>query len=165
MAAEHVTVRAADLESAPDVRKLAALRWEWRLARGGQPPHPFEHFVADLGEWCRAHRDSHRAFLAETVDAAVGMAWYGAYDRVPGPELWFRRSGAIQSVYVQPDHRGGGTGGRLIDAVLDAARAEGLDHLLLHPTEPSVPLYLRHGFAPRDRAMEIDLKARRNPIA
>lgn len=165
MAPTAVDVRRADLLDIEDVRRLAGLRWEWRLDRGERPPHPQERFERDFAEWCRSHDGVHRAFLALGSDgSAHGMAWYGTYDRVPGPEHWLRRSGAIQSVYVTPSERGGGTGGRLIDAVLDAAAAEGLDRLLLHPTEESVGLYQRHGFAARDRAMEIDLRSRRTHL-
>jgi GNAT superfamily N-acetyltransferase len=163
------SVRPADLLDAGDVRSLAALRWEWRIDRGEVPPNPQAAFEQDFAAWCAAHVEGHRAFLATDPEGAVvGMAWFGSYERVPGPEHWTRRSGAVQSVYVTPSARGSGLGAALIEAVLDGAAGDGIDHLLLHPTEESVPLYQRHGFAVRDRAMEIDLRTRptfRKPVA
>lgn len=152
-------VRPADLTSSTDVLALCSLRWEWRLDRGERPPNPRPVFEHDFTEWCAQHAATHRAFLAEIGGDGVGMAWYGVYDRVPGPEHWTRRSGSVQSVYVTPSAREAGIGATLIRALLVHAAAEGLDHLLLHPTDRSAPLYRRLGFAPRDQAMEIDLRA------
>jgi GNAT superfamily N-acetyltransferase len=51
-------------------------------------------------------------------------------------------------MYVIPALRDAGIGRTLLDAAVDHARERGLDGLMLWPSERSVPLYRRRGFAP-----------------
>lgn len=59
--------------------------------------------------------------------------------------------GLLRSVAVVPDRRGGGLGGRLVETVEAAARAAGLGRLYLLTTGDAA-LFLRHGYAPCERA-------------
>ena len=61
--------------------------------------------------------------VAELDGAIVGMAWLAFAPRVPSPRALDRRNGDVQSVYVWPDARGRGVGGRLVDAIVEEARA------------------------------------------
>ncbi|MEJ7650036.1 MAG: GNAT family N-acetyltransferase [Nakamurella sp.] len=81
--------------------------------------------------------------------AAVGVAWlrhFAAADRGYGfvdssvPEL---------SIWVRADHRGRGLGGRLLTALLDAARDAGLPgvSLSVEAGNPARRLYERSGFS------------------
>ena len=74
------------------------------------------------------------------------MAWLVIIERVPGPEKWTRLSGFVQSVYVAPEHRNGGTGSLLMEKLIDGAREEGLEYLSVHPSPRSFPFYRRLGF-------------------
>jgi GNAT superfamily N-acetyltransferase len=65
----------------------------------------------------------------------------------------------VSNFYVQPESRGG-TGTRLLRAVLDWAAAQGVDTIMLWPTPRSRPLYGRHGFTDR-----VDLLALKLPRA
>jgi GNAT superfamily N-acetyltransferase len=147
-----VIVRPADVR---DAGELAALRWRWRVEERGETGLEHLEFERQFAAWMADHPDTHRAWLAESADSAVGMAWLAVIERVPGPQRWRRLSGFLQSVYVAPESRGAGVGRRLIDAAVEAARSMGLDYLSVHPSEKSFPLYRRAGFAGYPGVLEL----------
>lgn len=148
------TVHRAGLDDAAD---LARLRYRWRVdekgERGGEP----ERFAADLRAWWEAYPSTHLAWLARVDGVAVGMAWLAVVPRVPGPEHFDRLAGNLQSVYVEPEHRGAGLAASLVAAVVGHARAAGLGYLTVHPSERSYPVYHRAGFVETGEVLELGL--------
>lgn len=56
-------------------------------------------------------------------------------------------AGGIAMVWAHPDHRASGTGGRLLAAFEDEARARGCDHLFVTSFTFQAPgFYERHGY-------------------
>ena len=141
--------------TAADAPALARMRWDWRVDHGEVPDVDAATYERDLAAWCAAHQDSHLGFVVELDGTVVGMAWLAIVERVPGPGSWLRLSGYLQSVYVEPEHRNVGVGAVLVGALIDEARARGLDYLAVHPSEASMDLYGRLGFAPYGRALEL----------
>ncbi len=152
------TVRRASLA---DSDGLASLRWSWRVGERGERAVSQEEFRARFRRWMSEHEHTHQAFVAEFAGSLVGMAWLAVITRVPGPEIWDRRSGSLQSVYVLPSHRGHGIGGQLVIAAVSAGRELGLDYLAVHPSERSFPLYRRLGFGDAPGVLEMRLRPRR----
>lgn len=154
----RVAVRSA---TATDARALAGLRWDWRVDERGERAESFETFAAAFAAWMSEHERSHVALLAgDTEGEAVGMAWLAVVHRVPGPQIWHRLAGNLQSVYVRPQWRNRGIGELLVAAVIEQARTLGLDYLSVHPSERSFPLYRRAGFAPSSGVLELRLRGR-----
>jgi GNAT superfamily N-acetyltransferase len=56
-------------------------------------------------------------------------------------------------MYVVPEHRDAGVGRYLLDALVAHADAEGLERVVLSPSERSVPFYRRAGFDPADQLL------------
>lgn len=83
----------------------------------------------------------------------MGMAWLAIQARVPSPRAIERRSGDLQRCYVVPEARGRGIGRALADAVLAAARERGLEHVTVHASERSIPVYERAGLRPNHRSL------------
>jgi len=146
----YVHVRRA---TAADARTLAELRWRWRGEEFGESITRDE-FLALFEAWVLGHLDTHTPYLAEVDGEPAGMAWLMVADRVPAPDRPARRYGDVQSVYVVPSLRDAGIGGRLIGAVLDDARARGLEHATVHSSERAVPFYHRLGFRDGQRWFE-----------
>ncbi len=155
-------IRPASPSSDSDVAALAGLRFRWchdeRRESGD-----LATFAPAFATWWREHTTSHLAFLAETDGEPVGMAWLGILVRIPGPEHFRRRSGMIQSVYVEPAARGRGFGAALVDAAIPAAREGGRAYLGVHPSELSYPVYERAGFAQTSGVLELGLTGPRRP--
>lgn len=129
-----------------DAAPLAELRWEFR-AGGGEPAEPHDAFVARCAGWMRLRLASGewRAWVAENEGAIVGHVWVRAIDKIPNPVGERERHAYLSNLYVTPSARGG-VGTRLLGTAIEWASANGVDALLLWPTERSRSLYARHGF-------------------
>jgi GNAT superfamily N-acetyltransferase len=138
---------------------VAALRFRWRAGERGERGLDAASFESAFKDWA-TDRASHTPFVAWRDGVAVGMAWLVVVNRVPGPEVFRRRSGNIQSVYVLPEERGQGVGTQLIERCIAEARSQGLEYLTLHHTELSEPLYRRLGFHAPIRYLELRLDGR-----
>jgi len=78
--------------------------------------------------------------VAENVDGIVGAIGLQAFGNV----------GLLRSLVLAPSIRGAGHGSRLLAALEAAARARGVDELLLL-TETAAPLFSKHGYVVADR--------------
>jgi GNAT superfamily N-acetyltransferase len=71
----------------------------------------------------------------------------------------FDDSFGITNNYVLPEVRGRGIAGGLVAHVAAAAAAaEGLELLIVWPSEPAIPLYSRAGFRWENEVMELRLR-------
>ncbi|MEU4807077.1 GNAT family N-acetyltransferase [Actinosynnema sp. NPDC023587] len=132
----------------PDwMRAVAELRWHWAEEVHGPPPMALDEFVNRFTTWAAEHVDSHRCAVAVRDGRAVGMAWLAVLPRVPHPLAFERTSADVQCVYVVPEERSGGIGGRLIDAVLAKATEIAAERVTVHSSTRAVAAYRRHGFA------------------
>ncbi|WP_165962806.1 GNAT family N-acetyltransferase [Occultella glacieicola] len=131
-----------------ELGQVASLRWHWVHGQpyGGANLPSHDDYVAAAVAWARARADSHVAFIARSSDAAVGMAWLALLERVPAPDRMQRVNGDLQSCYVLREFRGRGIGNRLVAAVLQEAGRRGCEHVTVHASPLSVPMYERAGF-------------------
>ncbi|QPP08755.1 GNAT family N-acetyltransferase [Streptomyces bathyalis] len=134
-------VRTGELEA------VARLRWQWAKERQRTPVTSRDEFVSRFVTWALRNASSHRCVVVARDDEVIGMAWLAVTQRVPHPGAPERASGDLQCVYVSPEERGGGLGGRLIEEVLALARESGLERLTVHSSDAAVPAYLRAGFS------------------
>ncbi|SFR97096.1 Ribosomal protein S18 acetylase RimI [Agrococcus baldri] len=148
--AAAVTVREARDD---ELEALAALRWRWVRESTDEALPDLGAYVVEVAGWARQHRGSHVPFAAVEAGEVVGMAWLAIQARVPSPRALERRSGDLQSCYVVPDARGRGIGTMLADAVLASARERGLEHVTVHASPRSIPVYERAGFRSNPRAL------------
>ena len=149
----EVTIRLAGPTDAP---ALAQLRYDFRAS---QDPvtEPRADFLARCASWMAARLvpgSCWRCWVAEEGGQLAGTLWLQLIEKIPNPVAEAERHGYITNVYVQPARRGGGLGSRLMETCVQVCTAEGLDALILWPSERSRPLYERHGFAVRDDLFE-----------
>ena len=96
-----------------------------------------------------------RIFVGEVDGRVVATAYMQAIGKVPRP--WPNPSwGYVTTVFTRPEFRDKGVGGAVLRALIDHAREEGMEGLLLWPSERSVPFYERLGFR-RDETLELEL--------
>ncbi|HUY77681.1 MAG TPA: GNAT family N-acetyltransferase [Ktedonobacterales bacterium] len=88
-------------------------------------------------------------WLVIAEDGAV-VAGAGAQIRrlLPRPETAVEREALVVNVYVQRTYRRGGLARRLMGAILEWSRAQGIERVALHPTSMGRPLYESLGFVP-----------------
>ncbi|WAC66225.1 GNAT family N-acetyltransferase [Agrococcus sp. SL85] len=152
-AVEVRRARDAELEA------VALLRWRMAHEHGGDVEAASEAaaaYAAEAAAWSRAHADSHVPMVAVADGAVIGCAWLAITARVPTPGALERRSGDLQSCFVVPERRGAGIGRRLAEAVLAEARERGLEHVTVHASPASIPVYERAGFRANPRSLHAD---------
>jgi GNAT superfamily N-acetyltransferase len=151
---EDISIRPA---RPAELAAVAALRWEWLVENGsrdlGEPGDFVRHFVA----WAEENARTHHCTVVVRDDRVIGMAWLAVVQRVPTPRAPRRASGDLQCVYVVPEARDGGLGGRLLRAVLDEARELGLERVTVHSSSRAVPAYARSGFEGSPRLLQARL--------
>ena len=125
-----------------------------RLASLQEAPYAFgSTYEAEVGasedSWRRRLSDRTR-FVPKVDGKVVGTVGAG-----PGE---FDGAAALTALWVDPGFRGRGVGSALVDVVVDWAREEGFNQLLLWVTEVNENaqrLYERHGFARTGRMVEV----------
>jgi GNAT superfamily N-acetyltransferase len=142
------------LASEADLPALAALRRQWTAELDG---HVDDRAFADaFADWWVDERERRTIWLAEG-GTPVGMVNLVEFRRMPRPGRPPSAWGYLGNVYVQPAHRNRGVGGALLGAAVAEARRRGYERVVLNPSEPSVSLYLRAGFAPANGLLLLDL--------
>jgi GNAT superfamily N-acetyltransferase len=140
------------------IRQLGVEDWrvfrEVRLAALKEAPYAFgSTFEREIGasdESWRNRLSDRTRFLAEINGGVAGTVSAG-----PGESAG---AAALTALWVDPGFRGQGIGSTLVQAVVDWARNQGLDQVLLWVTDVNQTaerLYVRHGFARTGRVNEI----------
>ncbi len=135
---------------AADVELLAdAFRRMW-LDNAVPAEHIEPEYRERVQQFVAAGRasDALRFFIAERDGRCVGAAacqlFAGLYPAILRRTL--RCYGYIWGVYVAPDERRQGLGRALTEACVQALRAQGCTHALLHAAPPGRGIYERLGF-------------------
>jgi GNAT superfamily N-acetyltransferase len=153
-----ISVRRAVPDDAP---RLAALRWDFR---SGRAPAIEDRtaFIERCAGWMRRALEPGGVWQCWVAyddgrdDLIVGQVWLQVLTKIPNPVGERDRHAYISNVYVVPEERGG-VGRRLLEAALEWARQQGVDRVVLWPTERSTTLYARHGFVRPGGVMELEL--------
>ena len=136
------------------IEQLAADDWErlravrlWALA---EAPDAFGRTLAEdearpIGDWrARLESDRSATFVASASSGDFGLVVGAVWEGIP-------TAAGLFAMWVAPEVRGAGIGGRLVDAVIDWARGRGSERLLLDVADanlPAISLYRSRGFQP-----------------
>jgi GNAT superfamily N-acetyltransferase len=139
------TIRTATIDDIPHV-----VRHREQMFRDIGTPADFDAMTAASTAWLAgAIADgTYRGWLAMTPDRAVVaggglivMPW------PPGPFTMDPRCGFIFNVYTDRAHRKQGLGRRLMDAMHDWCRGEGIERVALNASTLGRPVYEAMGYA------------------
>lgn len=150
---DDITIRPAH---PGELAAVAGLRWHWILENGGGPAAvDRDAFVRHFVAWAEQNASSHRCMVIVCSDGQLlGMAWLAVVHRVPTPHALHRASGDLQCVYVVPEARDAGLGGRLITETLARAKDLGLERVTVHSTPRAIQAYARQGFENSPRLLQ-----------
>jgi ribosomal protein S18 acetylase RimI-like enzyme len=152
------------LATPADAPALARLRYEFRAVLN-PAKEPEEAFVARCSAWMAdrlAPASPWRCWVYERAGDVAGHLWLQLIEKIPNPAPELEQHAYITNVYVRPGARGSGAGEALLEAALAFCKANGVDSVILWPTDRSRTLYARHGFAVRDDLMEAILDDNRH---
>ncbi|WP_328761169.1 MULTISPECIES: GNAT family N-acetyltransferase [unclassified Streptomyces] len=153
VAMSDVVIRRAEADDAP---ALAAMRWRFKVEDGGaEVPQNEEEFAAECEQWLRSRMVGlWRVWIAEVGGQPCGHVCVCLVEKVPSPYPGSDALGYVTNFYVVPEQRNRGLGRALLDEATGYARAQGLDTLIVWPSERSAPLYRRCGFGEPDELLE-----------
>ncbi len=134
----------ARIATRDDVTALAQLRHSWTTELDGAVEDT--GFAAAFTEWLAAE-EGHRTFwIADRQRRPVGMVNLLTIERMPRPGRPPSRWGYLGNLYVLPDHRLSGVATHLVTTLLGTAARRGLERVLVHPNERSLPFWRRTSF-------------------
>ena len=142
-----------------DVPALAALRASWGASLGGGTVDGVgAGDLADrLRRWWERQPGTRTAWLAVEGERPVGMVNVAVFERMPHAGRPDAHWAYLANLWVEPDRRRRGIASALLSAGLDWSRAEGMERVVLNPSEMSLPLYRSLGFRPADDLLRLDL--------
>jgi GNAT superfamily N-acetyltransferase len=140
-----MTIRHGTDDDRVTLRRL----WEQWQAETDAPPWADTSWEANEAEFDRA-LDANGLFLAEQDGEAVGFVSSWLEDHVA----------RVGDLYVTRAARRGGTGGALVEAVIENLRARGATHLLLSANLESLAFYEKLGFREESRSLVLELEVR-----
>jgi GNAT superfamily N-acetyltransferase len=132
-----------------DVDELAQMRWDFRLE---EAPGATRHDQATFLHACTAFLRQGLAeqrwtyWVAEQDAQIVSHIYIQRIPKVPKPNRLDDALGYVTNVYTRPAYRGKGIGTQLMTHVLQWARAQDLESLIVWPSETSVRFYEQAGF-------------------
>lgn len=142
-----------------DVPALAALRASWGAA--GRDPAAAragaDDLVDRLQRWWDRQGGSRAAWLAVEGERPVGMVNLAVFERMPHAGRSDARWAWLANLWVEPDRRRRGIASALMAAAVAWSRAEGMERVVLNPSEMSRPLYGGFGFRAADDLLRLDL--------
>ena len=130
-------LRDADLQDMRFLRDMLRHAYHWRL---GDPDLPVFRYVQNWGR----HGDA--GVIAFDGPNIYGAAWYRLFpENSPGFGFVSEETPEL-TIAVVPSHRGHGTGGELLEALIERARNEGFSRVSLSAELGQTGFYEKHGF-------------------
>jgi GNAT superfamily N-acetyltransferase len=132
-----------------DVDELARMRWDFRLE---EAPGATRHDQATFLQACTAFLRQGLAeqcwtyWIAQEDAQIVSHIYIQRIPKVPKPNKLDDALGYVTNVYTRPAYRGQGIGTQLMAYVLQWAREQDLESLIVWPSETSIRFYERAGF-------------------
>ena len=146
-----VRIRTAGPE---DASELARLKESWANLSDPATEAELAEFAVELRRWMQEHSDTVTCAVAELDGILIGMAWLVVFERVPNIRDTRRRTGDIQSVFVQQSHRSRGIGTQLVRVLTATADDLGIPRVTVSANARAVPLYEALAFEPTPLLLE-----------
>ncbi len=138
-----------------DVADLARLRWNF----SDQTGHTFETFYQEFATFLQQALTSERwtVWVAEHSERIIANIYIQRVQKVPRPGRPKMYWGYVTNVYVEPFARKQGIGSHMLHIILQWARDQHIQFLIVWPAEESVNFYHRAGFVRNQDILELDI--------
>lgn len=142
-----ITIR---LATRPDINALVEMRRDFTFEDPEVNEAPSRvGFEADCADFLEDAISSGRwhIWVAELDGRIVSHVFVALIDKVPRPVRENSKIAYLTNVYTRPEYRGRGISAQLIERAQQAAREARVELMIVWPSEESVELYKRAGFA------------------
>jgi GNAT superfamily N-acetyltransferase len=137
------------------------MRWDFRLEESSdEPVHDQETFLqACVAFFQQGLASQQWTYLVAGCDGViVSHVFVRRIDKVPKPNRLDNVFGYVTNVYTRPAYRGRGIGSELMAHVIEWAKAQDIECLLVGPSGRSVRFYERAGFRWNEDLMEYTVR-------
>ena len=143
-----------------DLTQLSYLRWDFRMEGGEIPIVSKEEFIAACTSFLKhsLESDYHVYWIAEENGEVISQIFVHKIDMVPRPCKIHDQFGYVTNNYTKPAYRNKGIGSELMKRVVQWAKDEDLELLIVYPSEEAVAFYERAGFYSENDVMELRLR-------
>ena len=137
-----------ELAHAPDIDALVELRLAFLEADHGPLGADAAAALADaLPAYYRAHLDRDLfCYVTRTGDGIAACAFLLVVEKPPSPAFMTGRTGTVLNVYTRPEYRRRGIARRVMQRLIEDARAMDICTMNLRATDAGYPLYRSVGF-------------------
>ena len=148
------------IASQEDLPKLARLRWDFRVEEDETPAVSQTTFIQSCTDFLeRGFEAGNWAYwVAKEEGEIVSHVFINTIRPVPRPCNLDDRYGYMTNVYTRPEYRNKGIGTELMRRAMQWAAEEGLELVIVSPSEESLPFYRRAGFSEETDFMQLRLK-------
>ena len=137
------------------------MRWSFRLEEAAdEPVHDHQTFLRACISFLKQGLASQQwaYWIAECDGAIVSHIFVCRIAKVPKPNRLDNGFGYVTNVYTRPAYRGRGIGSELMAHVIEWAKAQDFECLLVGPSDASVRFYERSGFRWNEDLMEYTIR-------
>jgi GNAT superfamily N-acetyltransferase len=131
-------LRPVDRQDSRFLRDMLRHAYHWRMAQ--DPDLPVFRYVQNWG------RRGDAGVIAFAGPNEYGAAWYRLFPAAAPGFAFVDEETPELTIAVVPSHRGHGTGGELLEALLAQARADGFARISLSAEPGQTRFYEKHGF-------------------
>ncbi len=148
------------LAQGSDLKRLAELRWQFRAEDGERLQYSQSEFSSACECFLREGLSSGtQAYWLETEDnEIISHVFVHMIPMVPRPCKICDLFDYVTNAYTLPRRRGEGIGSKLMKRVIDWARAEDLELLIVWPSDRAESFYKRLGFDKDNDILQLTLR-------
>ncbi len=144
-----------------DSKELAEMRWDFQLEEPSETSSiEKQEFVSICTKFLEDKLSSQqwKCWIALNNSKIIAHVFLQKIDLVPKPQnLNIKQFGYVTNTYTKPDFRNQGVGKKLIEQLVSQAKVEGLETLIVWPSEKSIEFYKRAGFTDKNEVLELNL--------
>jgi len=128
--------------------QLVQLRLDYLAEdHGSLSPQESEQIASKLPEYFKKHLNNDLfVYICCSGDEIVSCVFLLVTEKPANPDFLNGKTGSLLNVYTKPEHRHNGYAKRLLEMMLDDARAMCLDFVELKATDDGYGLYKKVGF-------------------
>lgn len=142
-----------------DFPQLAEMRWDFRQESGEEIAIVEKaEFIENCLEFLQKESANYTYWLAENDGEIVSHIFVHRIKLVPRPCRIEDSFAYLTNTYTKPAFRGKGIGAELLRKVIEWAKGEDFELLLVYPSEESVNFYRRSGFENDDEVLKLVLR-------
>ncbi|HRH45115.1 MAG TPA: GNAT family N-acetyltransferase [Pyrinomonadaceae bacterium] len=142
-----------------DFPQLAQMRWDFRQESGEEVAVVGQiEFIENCVDFLQTEAKNYVYWVAESDGEIVSHIFVYRINLVPRPCRVKDSFAYLTNTYTKSEFRGKGIGGELLKTLIEWAKAEDFELLLVYPSEESLNFYGRLGFENDKEVLKLVLR-------